>query len=106
MAGCAAVKNERGVTNSTNSNMLNAACSVALALIFLGCSNSAPLSERELATRVLAQTVAKKVSPKKVLVVSNPFSRDAGRSQQAYKFEASGIAGLKEGFGDGVQLEV
>ena len=86
--------------------MFVAAFLAVVALIFSGCSNSAPLSERELATRIMAQSVSKKISPKKVLVVSNPFSRNAGRSADASKFEASGIAGLKDGFGDGVQVEV
>ncbi|HEX7858705.1 MAG TPA: hypothetical protein VF773_00095 [Verrucomicrobiae bacterium] len=97
--------NEKKVPISTHLVAL-ASRYLALVVILAGCSQSAPLSERELATRVLAQAVAKKVSPKKVLVVSNPFSREAGRSQEAYKFEQSGITGLKDGFGEGVKVEV
>ena len=76
-------------------------------VVFLpGCTNSAPLSERELATTILAQESAKVVHPKKVLVISNPFSEQPGRPRQVYEFEKAGIAGLKEGFGDEVKIEV
>jgi hypothetical protein len=79
---------------------------VGLIVLLPGCADSAPLSERELATTVLAQESAKIVRPKKVLVISNPFSEQPGRPEQVYDFEKAGIAGLKEGFGDGVKIEV
>lgn len=71
-----------------------------------GCAKNAPVSEREMATRVLAQELAKRLSPKNVLVISNPFSREAGRPEQVYQFEKAGINGLREGFGTGVQVAV
>ena len=46
------------------------------------------------------------VRPKKVLVLSNPFSQQSGRSEQVYDFEKAGVAGLKEGFGKAVKIEV
>ena len=77
-------------------------------LIFLtaGCSKNAPESERELATRSLAQYVARSAAPKSVLVISNPFSREGSRPPEVYAFETAGIAGLKSGFGPSVSLEV
>ena len=75
-------------------------------LFIAGCSNNAPLSERELATTVLAQQSGKIVKPKKVLVISNPFSQQAGSPDQVYEFEEAGIAGLKEGFEKGVNLQI
>lgn len=73
--------------------------SLALTVLLAACGRGAPESERELATRVLATEVAKRVSPKTVLVISNPFSQMSGRSPQASAFEQAGIAGLKSGFG-------
>jgi hypothetical protein len=75
-------------------------------LFFAGCTDSAPLSERELATTVLAQESGRIVRPKKVLVLSNPFSQQAGSSAQVYDFEKAGIAGLNEGFGQAAKLEI
>ncbi len=81
---------------------------ILVGFIFLlpGCTDSAPLSERELATTVLAQESAKVVRPKKVLVISNPFSEQPGRPEQVYEFEKAGVAGLEEGFGKDVKIEV
>jgi hypothetical protein len=76
-----------------------------LILFLAGCSRSAPESERQLATRVLAEYVATAKAPKLVLVFSNPFSQRSGGSEQIYAFEEAGIAGLKEGFGN-VRMEV
>jgi hypothetical protein len=77
-----------------------------IAIFLLGCSKTAPQSERELVTRVLAEHVAKAVKPKSVLILSNPFSQSAGRSADASAFEKAGIAGLNEGFGDGIKISV
>jgi hypothetical protein len=76
-----------------------------LILMGVGCTKSAPESERQLATRVLAEYVAKTAAPKKVVVLSNPFTKKGG-SPQAAAFEEAGIAGLKEGFGKNLDLEV
>lgn len=77
-----------------------------LIFFFSGCTKTAPVSERELATRVLAEEVAKVIAPKKVLVISNPFSRESGRPPEVYEFEKAGISGLQEGFGEGAEVEV
>jgi hypothetical protein len=77
-----------------------------LVVIFLGCAQNAPESERELATQTLAEYLAKTTSAKTVLVISNPFTREAGRAPEIYAFEKAGIAGLSAGFGKSVTLEV
>jgi len=71
-----------------------------------GCTKGAPESERFAATRILAQEVAKILKPKSVLVISNPFTRESGRSPEIYAFEKAGVEGLQEGFGSGVKMEV
>jgi hypothetical protein len=81
-------------------------CLSIVLLCMAGCAKNAPVSEREMATRVLAQELSKRLSPKNVLVISNPFSREAGRPEQVYEFEKAGINGLREGFGTGVQVAV
>jgi hypothetical protein len=84
--------------------------SLALAVLVLGCASgctrSAPQSERTVATRVLAEYVAKAAQPKAVLVMSNPFSEQSGRPAEVYAFEKAGIEGLKEGFGPKVPVTV
>lgn len=80
--------------------------SAGLLLVLFGCSKSAPESERELATQVLATEAAKRAAPKAVLVISNPFTREPGRSPEIYAFEKAGIAGLAAGFGKSVALKV
>ncbi|MGZ8901721.1 MAG: hypothetical protein ACXW3Z_16640 [Limisphaerales bacterium] len=80
--------------------------SAGLLLILLGCAQSASESERELATQTLAEFVAKNTSPRTVLVISNPFTREPGRSPEIYAFEKAGIAGLAAGFGKSVTMEV
>ena len=77
-----------------------------LIVLLVGCSKSAPESERQLATRVLAEYVGKTAAPKSVLVLSNPFTKESGRAPQATAFEQAGIAGLKQGFDKKVSLQI
>jgi hypothetical protein len=79
---------------------------VGLIAFVSGCTDSAPLSDRELATTILAQESAKAVRPKKVLVISNPFSQQAGSPEQVYDFEKAGVSGLQKGFGKGIKIDV
>lgn len=74
--------------------------------IGVGCTKSAPESERAIATRVMAEYVAKAAAPKAVLVISNPFTQQSGRAAEVYAFEEAGIEGLKEGFGEQVPVKV
>jgi hypothetical protein len=76
------------------------------ALLGGGCSQSAPESDRAVATRVLAEYLAKVVQPKAVLVISNPFTQQSGRSPEVYAFEKAGVEGLKEGFGAKIPVTV
>jgi len=59
------------------------------------------LSSRELATRTLAQYLAKTHPPAKVLVVGNPFTLRSGQGAEIYAFEKASVRGLQEGFGGG-----
>lgn len=79
---------------------------IALCALLSGCGKGAPETERELATRVLAEHVTKVAQPKSVLVFSNPFSEQGGRPAQVYAFEKAGLAGLREGFGSETPLTV
>lgn len=77
-----------------------------LIFLLLGCSTPAPESERQLATRVLAEYVRKANAPKSVVVLSNPFTKEPGRSPQADAFEQAGVEGLREGFGGRVRIAI
>jgi hypothetical protein len=65
-----------------------------------------PLSQREIATRVLGEYAGRKVHPSSVLVLSNPFTKFPGKPAEVYEFQKAGERGLKKGFGDAVKLEV
>jgi hypothetical protein len=68
-------------------------------------ANRAPLSEREIATRVMAEYVRKAANPHSVLVVSNPYVERAGRGAEAYQFQKAAEAGLRKGFGSEVTVK-
>ncbi len=53
-----------------------------------------------MATRVLAEHLAKQFPNQKILVVSNPFSQKKGQPRHVYDYEEAGIGGLKRGFGE------
>lgn len=67
---------------------------------------TAALSQRELATQVLAEHVAKRFAGKRALVISNPFTRTRDSKPQVVEFEEAGIRGLKNGFGKAVEVKV
>src|SRR5258708_1365539 len=73
---------------------------------FFGNSNRANLSERAIATRILAEELklAGHVGP--ILVVSNPFSQTKGHSPEIYAYERAAIDGLKQGFGSATEMKV
>jgi hypothetical protein len=72
---------------------------------WLGCKKPA-LTDREIATQVLAEYLKTNLHPKAIGVISNPFSQTPGRATQVYQFEKAGIAGLERGFGKGAALKV
>lgn len=59
-----------------------------------------------MATRVLAEYVAAQHPGKRVLVISNPFTRERGHSPQIYAYEEAGIAGLRKGLGNAQPMKV
>jgi hypothetical protein len=64
------------------------------------------ISEREYATRLLAEHLKTAVRPKSVVVIGNPFTDLPNYSGQAKEFERAGIAGLKAGFGAEIPVKV
>jgi hypothetical protein len=85
---------------------------VAAALVGLGIwyfsrneEQSRAFQERQIATRVLAEYLAKKFPTERVLVISNPFT-ELGASSDIKDMEKAGINGLREGFGEKVTLKV
>jgi hypothetical protein len=69
-------------------------------------ANRAPLSEREIATRVLAEYVRKTANPHAVLVLSNPYAQKPGSPADVYDFEKAGVAGLRKGFEPAIEVKV
>src|SRR5262245_860761 len=59
---------------------------------------------REIATRGLAEHLAKTQPGKSALVVSNPFTQQKGTAKAIVETEQAGIRGLREGFGKSVSL--
>ncbi len=63
------------------------------------------LTERELATEVLGQYLARHYPGKKVLVLSNPFTQQKGQRKEIYQFEEAGLRGLRRGLGQRLVVE-
>jgi len=81
---------------------------IGLSAAFYGYfrKNHAPLSQREIATRVLAEYVGKTARPKSVVIISNPFSQNPGRPAEVYAFQKASETGLRKGFGPNVEIKV
>ncbi len=62
-------------------------------------SSRSALHSRELATRVLAEYLARTFPNEKLLVVSNPFTKKKG-PRHVVLFEEAGVRGLQKGFGE------
>src|SRR5258706_7071351 len=56
------------------------------------------LTEREIATRVLAEQLSTLFPRSKALVVANPFTQRPGQSAEIHGFDKAGIRGLQAGF--------
>jgi hypothetical protein len=56
------------------------------------------LTQREIATRVLAEQLSTRFPRSKALVVANPFTQRAGQSAEIHNFDKTGIRGLQAGF--------
>lgn len=76
---------------------------IPLALFAL--KDRAPLSEREIATRLLAEHLRKTLQPKQAVIISNPYSQIKGPAH-AYDFQKASEAGLRKGFGKSVDLKI
>lgn len=63
------------------------------------------LETRKIATRVLADYLARKYPVRRVLVISNPFT-EMDAPSEIVQMERAGIAGLEEGFGSKTTVKV
>jgi hypothetical protein len=61
--------------------------------------------QRELAMRIMGEYLAEYFPNQKVLVLSNPFTQEAGRPNQVYAFEAAAVRGLRQGMGKLLTLQ-
>jgi hypothetical protein len=64
------------------------------------------LNARQVATRVLAEYLAKAYPQARALVVGNPFTLRSGQGPEVYAFEKAGVRGLEEGFNKPDAIEV
>jgi len=62
------------------------------------------LRVREIATRGLAEHLARTCSGKKALIISNPFTQQKDTARAIVETEQAGIRGLREGFGKSVSV--
>ena len=62
------------------------------------------LRVREIATRGLAEHLARTYPGRKALIVSNPFTQQTGTAKAIMEMEQAGIRGLREGFGKSVPV--
>jgi hypothetical protein len=69
-----------------------------------GWAKRTALMRREIALRVLGEFVAREFPGRKVLVVSNPFTRQKTHHSVA-DFEEAGLRGLKKGWANRIQLQ-
>jgi hypothetical protein len=76
------------------------------AIFWLRNSNRVPLSQREVAMRVLGEQLKKTLRPAKVLLISNPYSQMSGRPAEVYSFQSASEAGLRKGLGASVEVKI
>jgi hypothetical protein len=67
---------------------------------------NAALAGRQHAMEVLGASIAKLRPGCKVLVLSNPFTKQSGYLDQKAQFERAGLRGLHKGLGSGVSVTV
>ena len=83
---------------------------LALVIVFFVTRDRSPksaaLTARMRAMELLGQTVAKLRPEGTVLVLSNPFSRQAGLFDEKGQFERAGLNGLRQGLGLARPVEV
>jgi hypothetical protein len=101
----------RGMVPRVKRQGIIATAAVAIVLIcggafYFGRANRAPLSQREVATQILAEYIRKTASPKSVVIISNPLAPQAGMTSDMSTFEKAGVAGLRKGFGSDVDVKV
>ena len=63
------------------------------------------LADRSLATKVLAEHLARNYPGKRALVIANPFTLKKGLPQEIYDYQKASLKGLRQGFGKTIELE-
>lgn len=63
------------------------------------------LGDRSLATKVLAEHLARHYPGKRALVIANPFTLKKGSPREIHDYQKASLKGLREGFGKTIQLE-
>ena len=63
------------------------------------------MTEHETAARRLAEQTVKGAPQSRILIVGNPFTRQAGRNRSIYEYEKRAVRGLKAGFGSNAIVE-
>jgi hypothetical protein len=90
--------------------IIAASAAIALALIAFiprnSSAKSAALDAREDALERLGESIAKLRPKSKVLVLSNPFTKDSGLLDEKARFERAGVRGLTKGLGDNASVTV
>ena len=71
-----------------------------------GFPHSSAMWQREIATRVLGEYLARHFRGRPVLVVSNPFTKKRGLNSQIYAMAEAEIDGLRLGIGDAATIKV
>jgi len=77
--------------------VLIVACGVWWFLLHRTAAWRPALTEREIATRVLAEYLSTRFPGSKALVIANPFSQRPGQSAEISAFDKAGIRGLRTG---------
>ena len=63
------------------------------------------LADRILATKVLAEHLARSYPGQRALVIANPFTQKKGLPQEIYDYQKASVKGLEQGFGETIQLD-
>lgn len=90
-------------TKTTAAVVGGLAAVVVAAVVFLNRASTpknAALAARQQAMEMLGQSIAKQKPACKVLVLSNPFTKESGMLDERAQFERAGIRGLRKGLGD------
>lgn len=90
----------------TTVGVVAAAAAVLVFLPFRSTPKNAALAARQAAMEKLGASIAKRRPGCKVLVLSNPFTKDSGFLEPKAQFERAGVRGLRDGLGENASVTV